>query len=82
MNWFQRLWNNPNLHVAAGALSAVATPFFPQHVELLSTVAGILGTSGILLPEQAPILKPAEKSMHTEDYAALTAAIVGALKKK
>ena len=83
MNWFQRLWNNPNLHVAVGTAAAIATQAFPAYAVPLTAVAGVLGASGIMLPEQAPLLKdkPAP-SMHAQDYAALAAAIAEAMQKK
>jgi hypothetical protein len=87
MNWFQRIWNNPNMHVAAAMAAGAASIRYPEYKDALATVAGVLGASGILLPEQAPVLKPAPPaaptgSMHGIDYIQMAAAFAEAMKKK
>lgn len=97
MNWFQKLWNNPNLHIIAGIASGAASVAFPAYADPLRIVAGAFGGAGLLLPEQpnqavlkdkpvAPIvnLPPAAGggSYHAIDYANLAAALVQQLAPK
>lgn len=90
MNWFQKVWNNPNAHIALGTISGVAATVFPEYSAPLATAAAVLGGAGIALPEQpktepiptaTPISIP-QGTMHGIDYANLAAALIQALAKK
>jgi hypothetical protein len=52
MNWFQRLWSNPNVHILGALASGAASVAFPAYAGALQVAAGILGGAGVLLPEQ------------------------------
>lgn len=51
MNWFQKLINNPNVHIGIGATAGVAAAVFPQYAAIAGAIAGIFGATGIALPE-------------------------------
>src|SRR5258706_6381378 len=84
MNWFQKLWNNPNVHILGAIATGAASVAFPAYAPTLQVVAGTLAAAGWALPEQpgqamlpgsAPVvtLPPAVAggSYHAVDYAAL-----------
>lgn len=52
MNWFQKLWTNPNVHILFALASGAASIAFPVYAGALQIVAGAFGTAGVLLPEQ------------------------------
>lgn len=52
MNWFQKLWSNPNFHLVGAILSGAASVAFPAYAPALQVVAGTLGAVGVALPEQ------------------------------
>ena len=90
MNWFQRLLNNPNVHIIGAMAAGAASVALPTYAPALQVLAGALGTAGVALPEQPkppePIATPAPVvalpaaaaggSYHAVDYAALAAALV------
>lgn len=91
MNWFQRLWSNPNVHILGALASGAASVAFPAYSGALQIVSGALGTAGVLLPEQpthvvlpaapvAPVitLPPSTTggAYHAVDYANLAAALL------
>lgn len=91
MNWFTKLWNNPNLHIVMGTAAGMAATIFPQYQAALMATSAVLGTAAVALPEVAPVipaaaaaptpviaLPPATSSgsYHAVDYAALAAALV------
>lgn len=51
MNWFQKLWNNPNVHIIGALASGAASVAFPAYAGALQILAGALGTAGVVLPE-------------------------------
>jgi hypothetical protein len=51
MNWFQKLLNNPNVHIAAAMVSGAASIAFPAYALPLQALAGLFGTAGMALPE-------------------------------
>lgn len=85
MNWFQRLLNNPNAHLALGAFSYAASfiPAAAPFVPILNAVTGVATVSGALLPGGAALSpasnNPPATSMHHGDYAGLAAAIAAAI---
>lgn len=95
MNWFQKLWSNPNFHLIGAIASGAASVAFPQYAPALQVVAGTLGAVGVALPEQAgqaviqPVPAPvvalppsaAGGSYHAVDYANLAAALLAQLAK-
>lgn len=89
MNWFAKLWSNPNLHIALGTAAGVAATVFPQYQAPLATAAVVLGGAGIGLPEQPATpsvvnLPPAQAggSYHAVDYASLAAALLAQFGRK
>lgn len=78
MNWFKKLWANPDVHIAFGTLSGVAATAFPQYAMPLAAVAAVLGVNGIVQPSVAvpgAVTMPSGASMHAQDYAALLATV-------
>lgn len=52
MNWFQRLWANPNTHIAIGTIAGVASAFVPPaYAPVAAGVAAVFGGAGIALPD-------------------------------
>lgn len=52
MNWFQRLWANPNTHIAIGTIAGTAAAFVPPaYAPVAAAVAAIFGGAGIALPD-------------------------------
>lgn len=89
MNWFQRLWNNPNVHILGAMVSGAASIALPAYAPALQVLSGVLGTAGVALPEQPghAILPPAVPvvtlppavsggSYHSVDYANLAAELI------
>lgn len=77
MNWFQKLLNNPNVHIGAALVSGAASVAFPQYAPALQVVAGALGASGIALPEQPKAASPAAPAPVAAPVINLPPAIAG-----
>jgi len=81
MNWFQRLWSNPNTHIFVAASAPALMTAFPQYAAPLAAVGTLLGIHGGLTPE-APPAQPTTPPPQAPDYAAMAVALIAALKKK
>jgi hypothetical protein len=95
MNWFRKLWDNPNVHifvgtVAGGAATAVSTTH-PQYAGVLASLAAIFGVNGIMTPDvpKAPVTVggvaipgAVSGSLHTNDYTNIALAVIAALSQK
>lgn len=89
MNWFTKLWNNPNIHIVLGTAAGIAATIFPAYSTALMATSAVLGTAAVALPDQkpvAPVVPPAPVvalpaaaaggSYHAVDYAQLGAALL------
>lgn len=55
MNWFQKLWSNPNTHIFIGLISGVAAAFIPPvYAPIAAALAATFGSAGIALPSLPP----------------------------
>lgn len=79
MNWFQKLWSNPNFHLIGAIASGAASVAFPAYAPALQVVAGTLGAVGVALPEQAgqAVLPPAAPVAPPAPVVALPPAVGG-----
>lgn len=81
MNWFQKMWRNPNTAIFVGATAPALMTAFPQYAAPIAAVGTVLGLHGGLTPEAPPSTPPAS-SPTIPDYATLVAAIIEGLRKK
>ena len=57
MNWFQRLWSNPNTHIIVGTIAGVASSFVPlPYQAVAAALAGAFGAAGVALPSSPPTM--------------------------
>ncbi len=88
MNWFQKLWANPVVHVVLTVGSSVAGVVFPQYQVAAAALAGAFGlnaahaatTLTVAPPSVTSWAPPATGSLHALDYAGIIAALVQGMK--
>ena len=51
MNWFQKFWGNPNVHILGAMAAGAASVAFPAYAAPLQIVSGVLGSAAVLTPE-------------------------------